>query len=86
MLQVIKRNSTIQNWDRQKMVTSMTNAGVTKVIAELITSLVYENVRDTGCQHISSATIRKMIIDVLRSVNNRSADVYEHFSKEISKN
>ncbi len=81
---VLKRNGTQEEWNRHKMVVSLTNAGLSKVESELLTSLVYESLKTKGVYEIKSSDLRTKIISLLRLLGSNCADAFEYFSKSPS--
>ena len=79
---VHKRNGSQEEWMRQKMVKSLTSAGVVKVEAELITSLIYEMLSKRGTYTVESSYLREKVIALLRTIESNCADAYEYFSND----
>ena len=84
MIEVLKRNGSTQNWDKHKMISSMTKAGLSEIEAGLIASLIKENFLTSGKQTVKSSELRKTIVGILKAVGSRAADVYKYFSKDAS--
>jgi len=81
---VQKRNGIKENWNRHKMVTSLTSAGLPKIEAELITSLIYESLKTKGVYEVESSVLRSKIITLLHCLESNCVDAFEYFSKSPS--
>ncbi len=85
LMVVRKRNGLQEDWDRHKMVVSLTNAGLSKIEAELTTSLIYESLKTKGIYQVESTVLRSKIITILKCIESNCTDAFEYFSKTPSK-
>ena len=82
VLKVQKRDGNIENWDREKLLTSVANIGLSSEEAQSITCLV-----EIWCQRsandflIDSLKIREKVIELLCAVHPQAAREFGYFRK-----
>ena len=77
MVQIKKRNGSLQDFQNEKLVNSCIKAGVSKEVAEKIAADISPKVKDG----MSTIEIKGMVANALRSVNAMAADTYLKYVK-----
>ena len=77
MVQIKKRNESLQDFQNEKIVNSCIKAGASKDVAEKIAADISSKVKDG----MSTAEIKGMVANELRSVNAMAADTYLKYVK-----
>lgn len=82
IIQVLKRDGAQQDWNKSKLLNSVTQAGVTPQEAESVSSLIeIWAERSTAGQPLKSADIRAKVLDILRVVDPKAAGAFETYKK-----
>jgi hypothetical protein len=83
-IQVQKRDdNTLQSWDRTKLITSLTNAGISDQDANHLCSLLESWVKRAAENGIiRSSHIRGTIIEILKLINLPIASAFEQYSEK----
>ncbi len=81
MIQVRKKDGSLEPFDRQKVFQSVVSAGLPEVNAENITNQIELWVQQSE-DIISTAEIRKRVIGLLEAENLQAAESYKRYKKE----
>ena len=82
VLKVVKRDGIVEDWDRDRLLNSIANLGLSTEEAESLTSLI-----EVWCQRsandykIDSLRIREKVIEILCAIHPQAAKEFEYFKK-----
>lgn len=84
IIQITKRDGVNEDWNKDKLLNSITHAGVSPQEVESVANLTEAWVeKNSQSGPIKSTDIRAKVIDILRAVDPKAAGAFETYKKPV---
>jgi transcriptional regulator NrdR family protein len=85
-INVEKKGGNIEPFDRSKVATSVVKAGGTEDVGEQIASQIESWIQEAAEGGIvKTSQIREKVLEILKTVNEEAAKLYENYKKPVEK-
>ena len=81
VIQITKRDGSVEEWSFDKLLSSVTKAGLPMDKGELLAKQIEEWLKNQSLKIVSSTDIRDKVIEIMKVMEPMTASVYEAYRK-----